>query len=89
MLTQDRDASYRMAITSGVLSGLLGVLLSGTVAYLIRRAAFARQRQEWLQSGQVGLSLAMAGEQRMEKLGENILKFLAEYFGAHLISYVF
>jgi len=78
----EMDASYRMAITSGVLSGLLGVLLSGTVAYLIRRAAFARQRQEWLQSGQVGLSLAMAGEQRMEKLGENILKFLAEYFGA-------
>ncbi len=78
----EMGGSYKTAITSGILSGLLGVLLSGIVAYLIRRNAIARQRQEWLQSGQVGLSIAMTGEQRIEKLGENILGFLSEYFGA-------
>lgn len=71
------------AIISAVLTSLLGMLLSGVVAYTVRRASAIRQRHEWLQSGQLGLSKAMFGEQNIDKLGENILRFLAEYFDAH------
>lgn len=78
----EMDEAYRRAIISGILSGMLGVGLSAAVGYLIRRASIARRRQEWLQSGQLGLSAIMAGEQRFERLGENILKFLSEYLDA-------
>ncbi|QBQ54305.1 response regulator [Nitrosococcus wardiae] len=44
----------------------------------------AIQQHEWLQSGQVGLSKAIGGEQRLEQLGESTLRFLAEYLGAHV-----
>ena len=81
-LAEMTDA-YRVAVISGLLTGLLGVLLSGTVAHLVRRNLQTRQREEWLQSGQVGLSTAMVGEQRMEPLGDSILSFLSGYCDAH------
>jgi CheY-like chemotaxis protein/CHASE3 domain sensor protein len=75
--------AYRTAIVSGILSAVLGIALSIIVAYLIQRNLVARRRQDWLQSGKLGLASAMFGEQRMEKLGESILAFLAKYFDAH------
>jgi signal transduction histidine kinase/CheY-like chemotaxis protein/CHASE3 domain sensor protein len=75
--------AYRTAFVSGILSCLLGIVLTAIVGFLIRRAAIARQRQEWLQSGQVGLGAAMLGDQRTEQLGDNILQFLARYLDAH------
>jgi Flp pilus assembly protein protease CpaA len=51
----EMDAAYRTALASGVLSGLLGAALTLAVFVLIRRSTRARARQEWLQSGQVGL----------------------------------
>lgn len=74
--------AYWVAVISGIGSGLLGVVLSFIVSYLIKRGAKTRLRQEWLQSGQVGLSTAMFGDQRMEQLGDNVLKFMAEYVKA-------
>ncbi|MGE3624403.1 MAG: response regulator [Bdellovibrionales bacterium] len=78
----EMKSSYGLAITSGIISGLLGMLLSGIIAYLVRCSAAMRRRQEWLQAGEAGLSTAMLGERRLEQLGESVLKFLAEYFGA-------
>jgi signal transduction histidine kinase/DNA-binding response OmpR family regulator/CHASE3 domain sensor protein len=75
--------AYRTALASGILSGGLGIVLTLVVAALIRRATATRQRQEWLQSGQVGLASAMLGDQRTEELGDNILQFLARYLDAH------
>jgi signal transduction histidine kinase/CheY-like chemotaxis protein/CHASE3 domain sensor protein len=75
--------AYNTALLSGVLSCLLGVVLTVIVGFLIQRAAIARRRQEWLQSGQVGLAGAMLGDQRTEQLGDNILQFLARYLDAH------
>ncbi len=75
----ETDDAFRVAVGGG----LLGVLLPGAVASLVRRAAVARRRQEWLQSGQLGLSKAMGGNQRLEQLGDRVLKFLAEYLDAH------
>jgi signal transduction histidine kinase/DNA-binding response OmpR family regulator/CHASE3 domain sensor protein len=81
-LAEMADA-YNTALVSGILSGVLGIVLTVIVGFLIRRAALARQRQDWLQSGQVGLGAAMLGDQRTEKLGDNILQFLARYLDAH------
>jgi CheY-like chemotaxis protein/signal transduction histidine kinase/CHASE3 domain sensor protein len=78
----EMDEAYRTALTSGILSGLLGVGLTAVIGFLIRRATVARQREEWFQSGQVGLSSAMRGDQETEQLGDSILSFLARYLGA-------
>jgi len=83
----EMDESYRKAIISGVLTCLLGVFLSAVVGWLVRRAAIIRRKQEWLQSGQVGLSAAMFGEQRVEQLAQSVLKFLAEYFDAQAAAF--
>jgi CheY-like chemotaxis protein/CHASE3 domain sensor protein len=80
-LAEVEDA-YRTALASGILSGLLGVTLTIIVGYLIRRATVARRREDWLQSGHVGLASAMSGDQVTEQLGDNILSFLARYLGA-------
>jgi CheY-like chemotaxis protein/signal transduction histidine kinase/CHASE3 domain sensor protein len=74
--------AYSTATFSGMLAGGVGILLSTAIAFLIRRTAIARKRQEWLQTGQVSLANATFGELHMQQLGDNILKFLAEYFGA-------
>jgi signal transduction histidine kinase/CheY-like chemotaxis protein/CHASE3 domain sensor protein len=79
----EMEAAYETALASGILSGLLGMVLTGVVGLLVVRATAARQRQDWLQSGQMGLAAAMQGDQRTEELGENILQFLARYLDAH------
>src|ERR1700722_600964 len=80
-LTEMNDAQ-KTALASSLLSGLLGILLTVAIGFLIRRATLARRREEWLQSGQVGLASAMIGDQRIEQLGNSILEFLARYLGA-------
>jgi CheY-like chemotaxis protein/signal transduction histidine kinase/CHASE3 domain sensor protein len=74
--------AYKTALVSAILSCLLGIALTAIIGFLIRRATIARQRQDWLQSGQVGLASAMLGDQRTEQLGYNILQFLAQYLDA-------
>jgi len=74
--------AYNRALISGVLSCLLGIVVTAIVGFLIRRAAIIRRRQEWLQSGQVGLSAAMLGDQATGQLGDNILQFLGRYLDA-------
>jgi CheY-like chemotaxis protein/CHASE3 domain sensor protein len=78
----EMESAYATAVTAGVLSGVLGVLLSLVVAYLVRRATIIRQRQEWLLRGQNGLASAMMGDKRLDALGAAALKFLAEYLNA-------
>jgi CheY-like chemotaxis protein/CHASE3 domain sensor protein len=78
----EMDAAYKTALASGVLTGLLGAALTIAVFVLIRRSTRARARQEWLQSGQVGLSDAMMGDKSVEELGDSILSFLAQYLGS-------
>jgi CheY-like chemotaxis protein/signal transduction histidine kinase/CHASE3 domain sensor protein len=79
----EMDKAYYVAVISGIFAGLLGAILSIAVAYLIHNANRARSRQEWSQAGIVGLNNAMAGEQRIDQLGEHALTFLTDYFGAH------
>ncbi len=70
------------ALASSLLAGVLGLILTLTIGFLIRRATLARRREEWLQAGQVGLATAMLGDQSLEQLGDSVLQFLASYTGA-------
>jgi CHASE3 domain sensor protein len=83
----EMNDAYRLAVGSGILTTLLGVLISGLVAYLVRRAILTRRRQEWLQTGLVGLSQVTAGDKRIDQLGDGVIKFLAEYVGAHAAAF--
>lgn len=74
-------SAYDTALFSGVLASLLGGVLTLAVFYLIRRAARAQAREEWLQAGQVGLSSATMGDVSVEMLADNILAFLSQYLG--------
>ena len=80
-LSQMAEAQ-RAALTSSLLAGAVGLILTFTIAFLIRRATLARRREEWLQAGQLSLAAAMMGDQPVEKLGESVLEFLASYSGA-------
>ncbi|CAN5129095.1 response regulator [soil metagenome] len=77
----EMEAAYKTALASGVLASLLGGVLTVAVFVLIRRSARIRARQEWLQSGQVGLSDAMMGDKSVEELADSILAFLAGFLG--------
>jgi signal transduction histidine kinase/DNA-binding response OmpR family regulator/CHASE3 domain sensor protein len=74
--------AYKTALVSGLLSGLLGIVLTAIVGFLIRRTNLARGREDWLRSGHVGLASATRGDQVTAQLGSSILAFLAEYLGA-------
>jgi signal transduction histidine kinase/DNA-binding response OmpR family regulator/CHASE3 domain sensor protein len=79
---EEMRAAQQKAFFSTVLSAILGIVLTATIAYLVRRATLNRRRDQWLQSGEVGLASAMIGDQSIEQLGNNILDFLVRYTGA-------
>ncbi|MCR5876600.1 CHASE3 domain-containing protein [Phenylobacterium sp. J426] len=77
----DMEAASAAAVISGIVSALVGAGLAVAVALLVRRNVQARARQEWLQSGQVGLADAMMGDKSVEELSDGILAFLSRYLG--------
>lgn len=79
---EELDTAYRTAWLSGTVTCLLGVLLTLFVGFLVQRSVAARERQQWLQTGQIGLSKAMRGEQTSDELGRNVLTFLAKFLGS-------
>lgn len=79
---KEMTRAYQVAIVTGIIMALSGVLISFLVAFLLRRAALVRLRQEWIQRAQVSLSQLMSGDQQMKELGTNVLRFLAEYLNA-------
>ena len=75
--------AYATAWTSGFLSALFGIGLTLGIGFLLHRASRARARQDWLRAGQVGLSDAMLGDKTVQRLGADIVTFLAGFVGAH------
>jgi CheY-like chemotaxis protein len=63
--------------------GGMTVCIMAVAGYFFVTNKIAVRRQQWLQTGQTRLSETMAGELGEEQLGRNILRFLAEYLGAH------
>ncbi|AXV17781.1 histidine kinase (plasmid) [Neorhizobium sp. SOG26] len=78
----EMSGAQQRALVSTLLAGALGIALTATIGFLVRRATLARRREDWLQSGQVALTSAMMGDQPVEQLGDSILEFLAGYVGA-------
>ncbi|PKP94417.1 MAG: histidine kinase [Alphaproteobacteria bacterium HGW-Alphaproteobacteria-16] len=79
---EQMDSAYSTATWSGVLAALLGIGLTLAVGLLVHRSALARQRQAWLQAGEVGLGQAMLGDKTVRELSDSILDFLTPYLGA-------
>jgi CheY-like chemotaxis protein/CHASE3 domain sensor protein len=66
-------------------SALLLILIS-SAAVLTSRDYKARQAQVWLRSGQMAFSQRIQGEQRLERLADHVLTFLASFLGARVGS---
>ena len=76
------DDAYSTALASSIFSAILGLALTGTIAFLIRRATLARRREDWLQAAQVQLASAVMGDQDITQVSESVLGFLVRYLGA-------
>ncbi|HXP65967.1 MAG TPA: response regulator [Steroidobacteraceae bacterium] len=75
-------ATLSLAVTLGG-SGVLLFLIAGA-AVVAARDFRARQAQAWIRSGQMGLSEQMQGDQPLERLGNNLLGFLASFVDAQV-----
>ena len=60
------------------------LILIGVAAVLASRDHRARQRELWLRTGQMGLSDMLQGDQPLDRLGNNIMGYLADYVGAQV-----
>ncbi len=78
---EEMTKASQAAITSCIVSGLLGGVLTIAIFILLRRNARSQERRQWLQAGHVGLSEAMRGDKSVEQLGEDILAHLAAFTG--------
>ncbi|MBX3739663.1 MAG: response regulator [Akkermansiaceae bacterium] len=79
----EMEQAHQATIASGVITAVLGLVLSYAVMWLLRRHQEQRRRQEWSQAGRIELGASMAGEQRLEPLAEGVLHFLSRYVDAH------
>ncbi|RYD18918.1 MAG: histidine kinase, partial [Verrucomicrobiaceae bacterium] len=79
----DMEAAHRLALTSAFATAALGIVLSFTVMWLMRRANLMRKWQDWSRTGRLELSAVMSGEKSMGPLAESILGFLSRYVDAH------
>jgi CheY-like chemotaxis protein/CHASE3 domain sensor protein len=77
-----RAATISLAVTWGG-SGVLLLLIAGA-AVVASRDFRTRQAQAWIRSGQMGLSEQMQGDQPLDKLGGNLLEFLAQFVEAQV-----
>jgi len=79
---QEMATAYSTALTTGTMSGLVGIVLTILIGILVRNASRARRREAWLQAGQLELASSMLGDPETERLGESILDFLARFLDA-------
>lgn len=79
---RERDRSFVVAWTSGIATGVVGIILTLIISALLRKTALAQKREQWLRDAQLGLGSAVSGEQPLAQLGQNILGFLTNYLGA-------
>lgn len=81
---REMEAAYGKALLSGIVSALVGAALTCTVAYQLHQSMSYRIRQERLLSGQLKLNQMMSGDQKIEQLGDNVLRFLSEFLNAQV-----
>jgi CheY-like chemotaxis protein/CHASE3 domain sensor protein len=77
-----KSATLAFVVTSGG-SVVLLFLIAGSAA-IASREFRARQRESWVRAGQLGLSGLMQGDLPLERLGDNILRYLSDYLNAQV-----
>jgi CheY-like chemotaxis protein/CHASE3 domain sensor protein len=86
----ERALAWREAATAAFwvtsLGSLVLLVLIGVAAAMTVRDFKERQRESWLRAGQIGLSEAMIGDLPLERLGENVLRFLTHFLNAQVAA---
>jgi CheY-like chemotaxis protein len=77
-----KAATFSFAVTSG--GSLVLLFLIGLAAAIASRDFRARQRESWLRAGQLGLSEVMQGDLPLERLGDNVVRYLGQYLDAQV-----
>jgi CheY-like chemotaxis protein len=80
-----RDAAADAFWITSVGSLVLLVLIA-VAAAMTSRDLKQRQRESWLRAGQIGLGEAMMGDLPLERLGENVLRFLSQFLDAQVAA---
>jgi len=82
----ERALAWRKAATSAFwitsLGSLVLLVLIAVAAAITSREFKHRQRESWLRAGQIGLGEVMMGDLPLERLGENVLRFLTQFLDA-------
>jgi CheY-like chemotaxis protein len=86
----ERALAWRKAATSGFwvtsLGSLLLLVLIAVAAAMTSRDFKQRQRESWLRAGQIGIGEVMMGDLPLERLGENVLRFLTQFLDAEVAA---
>jgi CheY-like chemotaxis protein/CHASE3 domain sensor protein len=87
-LIAERSAAWRKAATLSftVTSGgaIVLVFLIGVAAVLAARDFRERRLESWLRTGQLGVGARTQGDQTLDRLGESVLQFLAQFLDAQV-----
>ena len=78
----ETDIAFTTTVWSGVSVTLLGIALATVITGVLRSAGRIAQRQEWLQFGHLKLAENLVGDQTVNQLADNALRFLCDYLGA-------
>ncbi|MET0499712.1 MAG: response regulator [Steroidobacteraceae bacterium] len=81
-LDSQNAARISLIVTWGGSALLLFLIVASAV--MTSRDFRARETQVWLRTGQMGLSLQLQGDQRLDQLGEKVLAYLAEFLDAQV-----
>ena len=85
-----RTLDWRKAATNAfwvtTVGSLLLLVLIAVAGAITSREFKERQRESWLRAGQIGLGEAMIGDLPLERLGENVLRFLSQFLDAQVAA---
>lgn len=87
-LFSPQRGNWHMAVFNRAF-GLLTLWGVAAIAHLFIRNKLIVRKEHWVQSGQTRLSEVLRGDQPMDQLGENVLRFLAGYLDAHAGAFFF
>ena len=86
----ERARDWRNAATNAFwitsVGSLVLLVLIGVAAAMTSRDFKHRQRESWLRAGQIGLGEAIMGDLPLERLGENVLRFLSQFLNAQVAA---
>jgi CheY-like chemotaxis protein len=86
----ERALAWRKAATGAFwitsVGSLVLLVLIAVAAAMTSRDFKQRQRESWLRAGQIGLGEVMMGDLPLERLGENVLRYLSQFLDAQVAA---